>query len=165
MPALSTFPDHAHLRLSAIAPPLDEYAGASLLAALGKLFAQFEREGRISAHAMELLGGGTVLALAWEGREPLSGCSHDKVAQVLKAHQERSGSALLDAPPIVVEVDGVPRAVARPGLRALVAAGAIGPDSWHWDLRCDSVGAWRERGRRAARETWLAPLVARAATP
>lgn len=164
MPVLSELPPTARLVLRPIHPPLAPEAATALVQAIDKLFAQFTREDRISTHAAEVLAEGAVLAVAFVDDTPLSGCSHDKLAQVLTAHETRTGSKLLDAPPIMVEVDGRPTCVDRVGLKALVAAGRVDANTVHWDLRADSIGAWREHGCRPARDTWLAPLIARAQT-
>ncbi len=162
MPALSDLPPSAHLVLRPIHPPLAAEAAGALVQSIDKLFAQFTREDRISTHAVEVLAEGAVLAVAFVDDTPLSGCSHDKLAQVLAAHESRTGSGLLAAPPILIEIDGRPTAVDRSGLRALIAAGRAGGDTIHWDLRLDTLGAWRERGRRPAKDTWLAALLTRA---
>lgn len=161
MPALSDLPPNARLVLRPIHPPLTPDAAAALVQAIDKLFAQFTREDRVSAHAVEVLANGAVLAVAFVDDTPLSGCSHDKLAQVLAAHEARTGAKVLDAPPIMVEVDGTPTCVDRAGLKALVAAGRVSADTTHWDLRVDTIGAWRERGRVPARSSWLAPLIER----
>lgn len=163
MATLAELPDHARLTLLPAAPPLDDAAAQALGAAIDKLFAQFAREGRCAGWAVEALGGGAVLAIAYVGAEPLSGCSHDKLAQLLATHEQRGGRALLAAPPLVVEVDGAPLATDRAGLRALVAAGRVGLDTIHWDLRVATLGEWRGRGRVPASASWLGPLVVRAA--
>jgi hypothetical protein len=161
MPALSDLPSSARLVLRPIHPPLAADAATALVQAIDKLFAQFAREDRVSAHAVEVLADGAVLAVAFVDGTPLSGCSHDKLAQVLAAHEMRTGTKLLDAPPILIEVDGKPTSVDRSGLKALVVAGRVTGDTTHWDLRVDTVGAWRERGRVPARVSWLAPLIER----
>ena len=158
---MSDLPPAARLVLRPIHPPLAPEAAAALVQAIDKLFAQFTREDRISTHAVEVLADGAVLAVAFVDDTPLSGCSHDKLAQVLSAYETRTGSKLLAAPPIMIAVDGQPTCVDRAGLKALVVAGRVTSDAIHWDLRVDTIGAWLERGRRPARETWLAPLIER----
>jgi hypothetical protein len=162
MPGLDALGDDALVRLLAVDPPLSPAAAQALLAALDKLLAQFAREGRLQRWAVASEAGGAALVIAWEG-PPISGCSHDKLAQVLAKHEAESGSSMLAAPPILIEVAGRPRAIDRAALKALVAAGQAGPGSTHWDLRVTTLGAWRRRGRRPAGETWLAPLLAPAA--
>jgi hypothetical protein len=161
MTSLSDLPPTARLVLRPIHPPLAPDAVAGLVQAIDKLFAQFTREKRVSAHAVEVIADGAVLAVAFVDDTPLSGCSHDKLAQVLAAHEARTGAKLLDAPPIMVEVDGRPVSVDRAGLKALVTAGRVTRDSIHWDLRVDTIGGWHERGRVPARTSWLAPLIER----
>jgi hypothetical protein len=158
MPSLDDLGDDALVRLLAAHPPLSPAAAVALLAALDKLLAQFAREGRLTRWAVASEADGAVVVIAWEG-PPISGCSHDKLAQVLARHEESSGASVLAAPPILIEVAGKPRALDRAALKALVAAGQAGPSSTHWDLRVGTLGEWRRRGRRPAGETWLAPLL------
>ena len=162
MPALHTLPAAAQIILRPIHPPITADAAAALVQAIDKLFHQFTCENRVSAHAAEVLADGAVLAVAFVDDAPLSGCSHDKLGQILAAYEVRTGSRLLDAPPIMIEVNGQPTCVDRAGLRALIAAGHVGPPSIHWDLRLKTIGEWNDHGRRPAKDTWLAPLIARA---
>ncbi len=163
MQTLSTLPTHARIRLTAIAPAMAIDQQALLLGAIDKLFLQFVREHRISLYAAEILGAGQVLAVAWVDESgPLSGCSHDKLGQVLKLFEERTRSLLLAAPPIVIESTTGLRCVNRSELKTLLTEQAITPDSIHWDLRVDTLAAWHKNGRRPARETWLAPIIERA---
>jgi hypothetical protein len=162
MPALNTLPAAAKMVLRPIHPPITADAAVALVQAIDKLFSQFTRENRVAAHAAEVLADGAVLAVAFVDDAPLSGCSHDKLGQILAAHETRTGSSVLDAPPIMIEVNGQPTCVDRAGLRTLIAAGQIGPDTIHWDLRINTIGEWNDHGRRPAKDTWLAPLIARA---
>jgi hypothetical protein len=165
VPTLAELSDTARLRLVPAHPALSDEHGAALLAALDKLCAQFAHEDRLTRWAVELLGDGAVVAFAYEAADVLSGCSHDKLAQILALHEERSGSHLLAAPPIVVEIAGQPRCTDRAGLRAAVADGSVTLDSVHWDVRLDTLGAWRAHGRLPARDTWLSALIQRPRQP
>lgn len=158
MPSLDELADHALVRLLAADPPLSAEASTALLSALDKLMAQFARDGRLTRWAVATDAGGAALIIAWEG-DAISGCSHDKLAQVLAKHEESSGCRMLTAPPILIEITGRPQAVDRATLKKLAAAGQAGPASTHWDLRVGTLGEWRRHGRRPARETWLAPLL------
>ena len=155
---LSGLSDDALVRLLAADPPLTADASAALIGALDKLMAQFARDGRLTRWAVATDAGGAALVIAWEG-PVISGCSHDKLSQVLAKHEESSGSNLLAAPPILIEIAGQPRAVDRAMLKTLLAAGQVTATSMHWDLRVGTLGEWRRYGRRPARETWLAALV------
>ncbi len=159
MPGLDDLGDDALVRLLAADPPLSVDASAALVSALDKLMAQFARDGRLTRWAVTTDAGGAALIIAWEG-PAISGCSHDKLAQVLAKHESSSGSNLLAPPPILIEIAGKPRAIDRATLKRLVAAGQAGPTSTHWDLRVGTLGEWRRHGRRPARETWLGQLVA-----
>ncbi len=163
MTRLANLPANARMRLTSIAPALSDEQSTQLLTAIGKLFQQFQREDRIRDFATEVLGHGQVLAVGWvDGNGPLSGCSHDKLGQVLQAIQARYGCQLLDAPPIVVATSDGLHCVDRTKLKALVANGVITQDSIHWDLRVETLEAWRTTGQRPARDTWLGPVILRA---
>jgi hypothetical protein len=163
MLALSSLPPEARLRLSAIAPALSDEFSAVLLSALNKLMTQFAREGRITDFAGEILGEGHILGLGWlDAQGPLSGCSHDKIGQLLQSFEQRSACHLLDAPPIVVEATTGLCCVDRTTLKAMVANGTVSLDSKHWDLRSETIAAWNTTGRQPARDTWLGPVIQRA---
>ncbi len=159
MDALDDLPGQARIRLLPVAPALDLAGGEALCAALDKLLRQFAREGRLERWALAVLGGGSVLAIATLGAEELSGCSQDKLSQLLAHHEHALKRQLVAAPPIVVEVEGHPRCVDRRTLRDLVAQGAITASSTHWDLRVTTLSAWRSSGRIAAGDSWLAGLL------
>ncbi len=156
---LSDLPDDARIQVLPCDPPLAEDAAAGLVAAIDRLFTQFAREDRVRSWAAQPEADGALLIIAWHGEGELSGCSKDKLAKVLAAHEERSGSRLLAAPPIVVEVGGAARCVDRAGLRALVAQGAVDAGSIVVDTRVERLGDWRTRGRVAARACWVGRLI------
>ncbi len=163
MTRLADLPADARIRLTSITPALSAEQTTQLLTALDKLFQQFVREDRIHQFATEVLGQGQVLALGWvNANGPLSGCSHDKIGQILLTHETRSGCRLLDAPPIVVAATDGLHCVDRAMLKVLVAHGVVTPESIHWDLRVETLEAWRTVGQRPARDTWLGPVIQRA---
>ena len=163
MTRLADLPADARIRLTSIAPALSEEQSAQLITAIEKLFQQFLREDRICNFATEVLGHGQILAVGWVNTNgPLSGCSHDKLGQILLAHETRSGCQLLDAPPIVVAAPDKLHCVDRAMLKALVTSGVITQDSIHWDLRVETLEAWRTTGQRPALDTWLGPVIQRA---
>jgi hypothetical protein len=161
MDALSDLPDNARIRLLPVDPPLDGEAASALLAGLEKLFRQFARDGRVTRWAAEVAGGGAVLIIAYLGAEEISGCSQDTLARLLHAHEQDGLRRIVAAPPIVVEVAGIPRCVDRAGLRRLTEAGEVSSASVHWDVRVTTLGEWRQAGRRPIAATWLADLLAR----
>ena len=136
----TTLPDRALLRVLAADPALAPESAAALAAAIERLFVQFIREGRCAAAEVGVERDGRFLVIAWDG-PALSGCSHDKIAQVVAAHEARCGARLLDAPPIAV--GDPPLLVDRAGLKALVAGGGLDADAPWWDLRAATLGAWR----------------------
>jgi hypothetical protein len=159
---LAQLPDSARLLLVPSDPPLAGTDLAGLLAQVDKLFAQFAREGKVSAWGAEALAGGAILGIAWDGDADLSGCSRDLVARLLMTHEERSGRRLLSAPPIVVAARARTACVDRAGLRRLVATGEAGGETPVYDLRCATIGAWRAAPTRALAAGPLAGVLAAA---
>ena len=133
--------------------------GDRVIGALDKLMRQFAREERLRAWAVETAAEGSLLLVAWHGAGDLSGCSRDKLNQVLADQEQRGPSRLLTAPPIVCEIAGGPRCVDRAGLRALLAAGKAGPETPVYERFLSDLGAWRREGRRLLRESSLARLL------
>ena len=159
MDELADLPDHARIRLLPVDPILDQAAGAALRAAIDKLMRQFAHEGRVGRWAVEVLGGGAVLAIATLGAEELSGCSQDKLASLLAHHEQLGSRLIVAAPPIVVEIAGQPRCLDRRRLRAGAERGEVTAASVHWDVRVATLGEWRRAGRRPVGASWLAALL------
>ena len=120
-------------------PPV---VASEMVAAIEKLLTQFTREGRCTIAAASTEADGRFLVIAWEG-PPLSGCSHDKIAQVIAAYEVRSGCALLSAPPIAIGEPAAVRVTDRTGLRTLLATHACDAATPVWNLRAASLGEWR----------------------
>jgi hypothetical protein len=142
MVPLASLPDDARVRVLTCDPALIGMPAESLVAALGKLFEQFIREDRCTEYAVAIEAAGRALTIAWRG-PPLSGCSHDKISQLLASHEARSGCALLTAPPLLVEVAGRPQPMLRGELRRLYATGEITDASRTWEIRAETLGVWR----------------------
>ncbi len=138
--------DDADCRIVASDPPLPPDAAAALAAAIAKLFAQFAREGRCRAHACASVLDGAAVVIAWQGDAALSGCSHDKLAKLLAAH-ERDGRRLLAPPPLsVIDRAGTVRCLDRAGVRAGLVAGMLDGECQVIDRAVVRLGDWRGRG-------------------
>ena len=149
---------NALVRVLTIDPALPAAAAPDLISALDKLFVQFTREDRCHAHAITVEADGRALVIAWEGA-PLSGCSHDKINQVLMTHETRTGSSLLAAPPLLVAVAGKPQALMRGSLRQLIQDGQVDPDSATWDVRATTLGAWQAAAGKPFADSPVATLL------
>ncbi len=158
---LADLPDDAYVQIVASDPPLAEAAAVEIVAGLDKLLRQLAREGRIAAWAVEPAAGGAALVIAWHGAEDLSGCSKDKIAQVLADRERRDGVVLLSAPPLLVELPGGARAIDRATLKRLIASGEVAATTPVYDRRVARLGDWRARGRVALGASWLAELLTR----
>ena len=143
-------PDAARCRIILCSPPC---ADDALAVAVGKLFAQFAREGRCERWSCTIEHAGAALVLAWLPDVALSGCSHDKIHGVLAAHGRDPVP-----PPFCVMVDGAWRCLDRAGLRQY--ANAATP---LLDHRLERLGDWRARGLTTVGASWAAPRLAGAA--
>ena len=132
----------ALVRVVASDPAMPPTIAREVTAAIDKLFLQFIREGRCTNAAVTTEADGRFLVIAWEG-PPLSGCSHDKIAQVIAAYEARCGCALLAAPPIAIGDPAAVHLTDRAGLRRMVASSACDAQTPVWDLRAVTLGDWR----------------------
>ncbi len=140
-------PDTAPVRILTCEPPLAE--GPALEAALGKLLAQFVREGRCAAGEATVAAGGRAIVIAWDG-PALSGCSHDKINGVVTAFAPQA----LVSPPILVEG----ACCLRGDLKRRVAAGEVTATTPWWDVRVTTLGAWQQQPQPLG-SGWLWDLV------
>ena len=148
----------ARVRIVLPAPAIAPQAANALTVALSKLFAQFIREKRCAQCELRREHDGAAYLIAWAPDVDLSGCSHDKIHAVLAAH-EQDGQRLLDTPPLVVRVDGRWQGCTRRDLRALLAAGRVGPTTDCIDTSCRTLGEWRQRGITALGAHPVAPVL------
>ena len=132
-------------------------AQTALVAALGKLVAHFIRESRCTSAEVTAQENGRFLVIAWEG-PPLSGCSHDKIAQIIAGQESTSGCALLNPPPIAIGAAGNVRLTDRAGVRALLATGADETATVVWNVHAGQLADWN-RGPQPLRESRLASLM------
>lgn len=154
--------DQAVVKVYPIEPGLDKEQAEQLEGRLQKLLTQFKREGSAGAGAASCIEDGHILVIAWEpGSEPLSGCRHDKIARLLLQFEEQAGVAILNAPPLLVQVDGQWQAHTRGELKAQVVAGRIGLDNLACNTRCEDLGQWRRTGCTAAGAMWMRPIIER----
>jgi len=152
----------AALRVLPCLPALDATAQAQAVAALEVLFAEFAAEGRVTAWRVWCEHDGLVLLMAWQagqncgGSHVLSGCSQDRINRVLADLEASTGASVLAAPGIVVETPAGWQVLTRAGLRRA----EVTPDSRMLDVRCTTLGEWRQRGLGHIAHSWLAELLA-----
>ena len=137
----TTVSETARLRVFAAEPPLSAAAATAVTTAVMKLLRQFEREGRCALGSAWTEQEGRFFLIAWDG-PALSGCSHDKLAQVLQMAESSHGVGILASPPIAV--DQPPRLMTRGGVRAELAAGQLTWESPWWPLRAETMAEWRK---------------------
>ena len=147
----------AAVRIFAAEPALSDAGAQSLVEALQRLLVQFVREGRCTDHHVEAQQGGRFVMIAWEG-PPLSGCSHDKIGQVIAQHEIRNSVSLIDSPPIALGLKNGIRLVDRAGLRSLLATQQAHGATPVWNVQALTVGAW-QAGPLPLVETHLARLL------
>ena len=156
---MAAMTENARVRVFAAEPALPATAASQVVVAVEKLLRQFEREGRCVHAAAWTEQEGRFILIAWEGPE-LSGCSHDKLAQVLQAAERIHGVDILGSPPIALERP--PRLLTRGGLRAALAAEDLSPETCWWPLRAETLEAWR-KGPATLRDSGLLPAAGRTA--
>lgn len=141
MPDLGGMPAAAAaIRVFAAEPALSATSAAALCSALERLLAQFMREGRCTSGQATVDADGRFVVVAWDG-PALSGCSHDKLAQVVTRYASEAACAILDAPPIAIGIP--PRLTDRAGLRAELAAGTAERLTPVWPRWALTLGEWQ----------------------
>ncbi len=166
MQDLEQLSDDAVVNLYPIEPALDDAQQVDLVAALEKLFTQFERESSAGPGHIACLENGRVLMFAYEEnpQEALSGCRKDKIAKVLLHIEEKFDIQILNAPPMLVKVGEEWQACHRAGLKELVAAAQLDVQSLAYDTRCDRLADWRDGAVKPIADMWMAPIVERMAS-
>ena len=155
--------DQAFVKLYPIAPALSAEHAQHLIDAMQKLLRQFEREGASASADCAVLEDGAVLAIAHEsGNEgDLSGCRKDKIAKVIKHCEEQHQVRILDAPPMMVHIDGTWQACDRAALKSFAADGKLSQDHMAYDLRLQRLGDWRQSAQMPIKSMWMSPIVAK----
>lgn len=154
----------ALVRVLASEPAMPPAIASEVTAAIDKLFMQFIREGRCTNAAATTEADGRFLVIAWEG-PPLSGCSHDKIAQVIAAYEARCGCSLLAAPPIAIGEPAAVRLTDRAGLRRMLASGACDAQTPVWELRAMTLGTWRSGPVMLGSSVWASLVQLPTAAP
>lgn len=143
IPVMSvTLPASSLIRVLAAEPALTVDSAAPLVEALNRLLVQFVREGRCAQALATAEEAGRFIIIAWDG-PPLSGCSHDKLNQVVAVHEVRAGVRMLDAPPLAIGAPGAVRLTDRAGLRVELQAGRSSATTPVWDLRAATLADWQ----------------------
>jgi hypothetical protein len=89
-----------------------------------------------------------------------SGCSIDGLFRTLQALEGTIGARLVGGGRVYYrDQSGVAQSVPRTELEALVASGAVGPDTTVFDTSITDLGEWREKFERPARKTWVGELM------
>jgi hypothetical protein len=150
-------PADARCQAWPIVPSLPSDAAMDLAEALAKLMRQFAKEGRCSAWRVQIAADGAAAVVAWASL-PLSGCSHDKLNQVLTHHEVKHQVRILTAPPMLLLSANGPLAVDRQGLRAGLAEGRISAQTLVVPLRTQAWATWMA-GPVPLAQSYLAALL------
>ena len=162
MTSINDLADSAVVQIYPISPSLSAADAEELVSGLTKLFVQFERENNVAAAVINCVEEGSALVMAYEqGQSNLSGCRKDKVAKFLSQFEEKQHVQILNAPPMLVEVAGSWQAHARSGLKPLVESGAVTLETQAYDLRCQTVGEWRDGAKKQIKDMWMRPIIER----
>lgn len=163
MALFEDLPDSAQIHIYPVSPGLTADQQASACSSVEKLLQQFEREGSASKAAVACDKNGVVLLIAYDvgSDADISGCRKDKIAKVLKHCEESFNVCILDAPPMLIEVDGAWMATDRAGLRELHEAKTLSLDGLAYNVRCEDLGTWRSSAIKPIKDMWMKPIVER----
>lgn len=140
----SPLPDESRLWLFALDRPLDPVSRVRLEAALTEVLGNWRHKGHIYEGAWELIED-RLLAIAEPhmATQP-SGCAIDGMIRKVHRLVEEAHVGLMDESSVVVrQADGL-ASYPKTQLGALLASGALGPDSLVVDLALFNVGQLRQ---------------------
>jgi hypothetical protein len=164
--SFSLLPADGRLWIFAAAEPLDDSRAALLLAAVDDFL------NRWKAHGAPLVSGRDwrdrhFLAVAVDPHvEGASGCSIDGLFRTLGAIETQLGTTLLGSGRVYHrDASGAIVCTDRRGFAELVASGRVDADTPVFDTTLSTVGGWRTKFERPARESWHASMLPTGAKP
>ena len=160
----ATLPDDARLWVFAAAAPLDAAAERELLEAVDRFLDRWAAHGHPLRSAREWREGRFLAVGVDQSTAGASGCSIDGLHRALQALEPRLGTSLLGGGRVFWrDAGGAIRAVDRARFAAAAAEGAVTAATPVFDTSVTTVGDWRTRLERPARESWHAALLPAAA--
>jgi hypothetical protein len=127
-----------------------------MIAVLREMLAQWSINGVIRSGGVELLEAGAFLAVAYEpAGSDISGCTKDQLTHALLDFEKRLGFRLINASPLVVELEGNIRFMDREEFRRLRSEGTVNEQTVVFDYLIDSLSDLG-RFRTTVGQSWYA---------
>ena len=156
----ANLPDDARCWVFAARSPLDEVDEPRLLSAVDGFLATWKAHGSALTSAREFRDEHFLVVAVDERATDASGCSIDGLFRVLQQVEEGIGTSMVGGGMVHFRgAGGLVLGCTRAQFEAMAAMGEIGPDTMVFDTTVTSVGDYRARFERAARESWHAQLL------
>jgi len=152
---ISQLPDQSRIWIFGISPALDAAKRERLLAAIDPFLDRWAAHGQPIVSGRDLLHG-SFLVIAIDQDAEASGCSIDRMFNVLQQLERELGVSILDPNRIFVRAaGGTVEAMSRARFRANADAAAVVFDTIAERLGAIRSGQWQ----KAARESWHRALL------
>jgi hypothetical protein len=154
--AFDQLPATARVWIYQAARPLTEPEVVTALPLLAHFSAEWTSHGRNLLASAEVLHQQFLVIGLDEGVADASGCSIDASVRFVAQLEQRFGVELLDKSRLAFLQNGVVQLLKHNEIKAAVAAGTVGPDTFYFDNTLATKGELDTHWPRPAAETWLA---------
>jgi hypothetical protein len=155
-----TLPDAARVWVFGAAAPIIGAARDTLLEAVDAHLAQWRAHGTPLMCARSWRDEQFLVVAVDEAATNASGCSIDGMFRVLASLESQVGTSLVGGGTVFWrDADGAVHAADRPAFRTAAARGEITADTHVFDTTVTTLGDWRSKFERPARESWHARLL------
>jgi hypothetical protein len=153
--AFDQLPDDARVWIYQASRPLTGPEVVAVLPGLARFAEEWTSHGRTLHASAQFLHQQFLVIGLDEGIAGASGCSIDASVRFVAQLEARLGVELLEKSQLAFLQEGAVQLLKRGELKAAVAAGTLGPDTFYFDNTVATKGELDSRWPRPAGETWL----------
>lgn len=157
--AFDKLPDDARCWVFAARAPLDEVDQPRLLAAVDGFLLTWKAHGNALTSARTFVDEFFLVVGVDERASDASGCSIDGLFRVLEKIEEGIGTSMVVGANIYFRAVGLVTMCTRAQFEAMMAMGELDGETTVFDTTVATVGDFREKFERKARESWHAQLM------
>ena len=155
-----SIPDDSRLWVFGARAPLDEVDTPRLLTAVDSYLSSWQAHGEPLTCAREFRDEHFLVVAVDERASGASGCSIDGLFRVLKGVEEGIGTSMIGGGLVFVRVaGGIVESCTRREFETMAAMGEVDGETQVFDTTVTTVGDFRARFERRARESWHAELL------
>ncbi len=157
--AFDELPDEARCWVFAARAPLDEVDEPRLLAAVDGFLLTWKAHGNALTCARNFRDEFFLIVGVDERASDASGCSIDGLFRVLEKVEDGIGTSMVVGANVYFRAAGLVTMCSRAEFEAMAKLGEVDGDTMVFDTTVTTVGDYRARFERRARESWHAQLM------